>query len=222
MDKTLSEDLTNELISVYFNLKITINPYFNQTDEENLKRLKTKTLIEYINSLSKIILEEKKKSLIKKSNSNRSYNEELNESKVNEYEQLLREHESNIRNHIKLEHQLKLQNEALVVKIDEMERRITLLCANDSINSIENSNSKELRNEIEKYKKSFEVQTNKIAELENKIKRQKNNYETKLTALEEKYNKQIIQLEAQIRSLQLTVKGSNTGKYKVIILILEI
>jgi len=58
----------------------------------------------------------------KSSNSNNEKSNNSNSSFHNDYEDLLRKHESDIRNHIKVQHQYRIYSDNLKNKIEELER----------------------------------------------------------------------------------------------------
>ena len=232
------------LIDLYLNIKPKIQPNPQPTDVEHLKKLNPIVLVEYISTMFNILIEKHQSQLSTNENSTShqsnsqfidiiggdtknkhssfkskdklSLDQESMEeqSAVNIYEKLLQEHESNIRNHIKVEHQLKLQNEAYLIKIDELERKIELQSQTHRKNSkhdiIDVSNLVKgdstlpiLNKEISNYKKLNESLNFKISELEKKIKAQKIKFEKDITDLEEKYKEKITLLNNKIAKLEV-------------------
>ena len=83
------------------------------------------TLIEYIKSsfdIAVTLSSEKKFKALKK-----TLNYEINENYSEDYESLLRKEESDIRQHISIEHQLKLYSEKLIDKLEELEKENMIL-----------------------------------------------------------------------------------------------
>ena len=103
------KQIKSKLIEIYKTVKITNN-------KTNLEKLSILTLIEYIKSSIDIIIniqvEEKFNELKLKSNKNH----------FTDYELLLRKEEKSIRDHISLEHQLKLHCDSLEEKIEELQK----------------------------------------------------------------------------------------------------
>ncbi len=108
-------------------------------ERESLKKKNPKSLIEYIKSSIEILInlkvEEKinalKENREKSSQSNNKFQSSNSEDDddVNEYEKLLRQLESEIRTHIRvnyqisqIEHQLKLHSDNLQCRVDELEK----------------------------------------------------------------------------------------------------
>ena len=83
------------------------------------------TLFEYIKSSFDIAItlqSEKKFKELKK-----TLNYEINDNYSEDYETLLRKLESDIRQHISIEHQLKLYGEKLIDKLEELEKENMIL-----------------------------------------------------------------------------------------------
>jgi len=57
----------------------------------------------------------------KHKNANEDFNKK-NDMFINDYEELLRKHESDIRNHIKIQHQYRIFADGLKTKIEELEK----------------------------------------------------------------------------------------------------
>lgn len=132
------------------------------------------------------------------------------------YEKLLQEHESTIRNHIKLEHQLKLQNEAYVIKIEELERKIEKL--NAQVPGFNQSNQKENpTKEINLTKKSSKIVDKieedsavKINTLKNTISSLNKdivNYKKANAILHKRINELEKKIKAQAVNYDKTIKG---------------
>ncbi len=77
-------------------------------------------IIEYIKTSIDILVDMKVKKQIETFFSN--YNMKNENSNVEAYEELLRKSESDIRNHIKIEHQMKIYSDNLKSKIEELEK----------------------------------------------------------------------------------------------------
>ena len=83
------------------------------------------TLIEYIKSsfdIAVTLSSEKKFKALKK-----TLNYEINENYSEDYESLLRKEECDIRQHISIQHQLKLYGEKLIDKLEELEKENLIL-----------------------------------------------------------------------------------------------
>ena len=83
------------------------------------------TLFEYIKSsfdIAVTLQSEKKFKELKK-----TLNYEINDNYSEDYETLLRKLESDIRQHISIEHQLKLYGEKLIDKLEELEKENMIL-----------------------------------------------------------------------------------------------
>lgn len=109
-------------------------------------------------------------------NNNENQNDISYQSSIQVYEKLLQEHESTIRNHIKLEQQLKLHNESLVLKIEELERHLVKIKEENMKYLVEinrynsdNYNNNILINEIEKLQKIIDSKSNDIHKLDRNI-----------------------------------------------------
>ena len=100
-------------------MKVEDNYKQLQEENDNLSSQNILTLIEYIKSSFDIAVQMKaeKKFLELKSNLNI-----YDENYFNDYESLLRKEESDIRQHISIEQQLKLHGESLIDKIEELEK----------------------------------------------------------------------------------------------------
>ena len=77
-------------------------------------------IIEYIKTSIDILVNVIVKNQIESFFSN--YNTKPDDSNVEAYEDLLRKSESDIRNHIKIEHQMKIYSDNLKAKIEELEK----------------------------------------------------------------------------------------------------
>ena len=77
-------------------------------------------IIEYIKTSIDIVVDIKVKNQIESFFNN--YNTKSEGSNVEAYEELLRKSESDIRNHIKIEHQMKIYSDNLKAKIEELEK----------------------------------------------------------------------------------------------------
>ncbi len=83
------------------------------------------TLIEYIKSsfdIAVTLSSEKQFNILKE-----TLNYKINENYSEDYEHLLRKEEKNIRQHISIQHQLKLYGERLIEKINELEQENFIL-----------------------------------------------------------------------------------------------
>jgi len=124
------------LVDLYLNVKIRKQEEIENFDEnslekerETLKALDPIQLIEYIKASIEILINLKVEEKIQahkenkddqQINMNNFFNED--EEGVNEYERLLRQLEAEIRNHIKIEHQLKLHSDTLQARVEELEQ----------------------------------------------------------------------------------------------------
>jgi succinate dehydrogenase flavin-adding protein (antitoxin of CptAB toxin-antitoxin module) len=77
-------------------------------------------IIEYIKTSIDILVDIKVKDKIEAFFNN--YHNKLEGSNLEAYEELLQKSESDIRNHIKIEHQMKIYSDNLKAKIEELEK----------------------------------------------------------------------------------------------------
>ena len=105
-------------------MKVEDNCKKLQEENDNLSSQNILTLIEYIKSSFDIAVQMKaeKKFLELKSNLNI-----YDENYFNDYESLLRKEECDIRQHISIQHQLKLYGEKLIDKLEELEKENLIL-----------------------------------------------------------------------------------------------
>ena len=115
-----------ELINLYLNIKIRTQEEVNSLTEdnivqetENIINLPLLDLIEYIKSTIDIIVSIKVESKVN------DYRTQLNEdiNAATEYETLLQKLESSLRQHIAYEHQIKIEYEKLLIKVEEIDEK---------------------------------------------------------------------------------------------------
>ena len=115
-----------ELINLYLNIKIRTQEEVNSLTEENLlseaeniMNLPLLDVIEYVKSTIDIIVSIKVDTKIKE------YKDSLNEDNnaATEYETLLQKLESSLRQHIAYEHQIKIEYEKLLIKVEEIDEK---------------------------------------------------------------------------------------------------
>jgi len=133
--------------------------------------------------------------LIMNENNILSTNEE--EEITNEYEILLRQLEAEIRNHIKIQHQMKLQNENLQVRIDELiigEEKF-----NEKYQKMKvkiNEYNKKIIEDLKNTIKGLNEKNEKLViDFENKIQILTLNSEKEIRNLEDKYNENTKELK---------------------------
>ena len=138
-----------ELINLYLNIKIRTQEEVNSLTEENLlseaeniMNLPLLDVIEYIKSTIDIIVSIKVDTKIKE------YKDSLNEdnNSATEYETLLQKLESSLRQHIAYEHQIKIEYEKLLIKVEEIDEKRKSL--ENKIELLERENKKLKNNEI--------------------------------------------------------------------------
>ena len=138
-----------ELINLYVNIKIRTQEEVNSLTEENLlseaeniMNLPLLDVIEYIKSTIDIIVSIKVDTKIKE------YKDSLNEdnNSATEYETLLQKLESSLRQHIAYEHQIKIEYEKLLIKVEEIDEKKKSL--ENKIEILERENKKLKNNEI--------------------------------------------------------------------------
>jgi len=91
-----------------------------KVEKERLKKLNSFIIIEYIKTSIDILVDIKVKNQIETFFNN--YNAKLEGTNFEAYEDMLRKSESDIRNHIKIEHQMKIYSDSLKAKIEELEK----------------------------------------------------------------------------------------------------
>lgn len=92
-------------------------------EKEALRNLDSFTLIKYIKTSIDILVDLRvEERVLHKNNISNDIQNTSIEEEGNIYEPLLRKLESDIRAHIKLEHQFKLHTESLVSKIEDLEK----------------------------------------------------------------------------------------------------
>ena len=138
-----------ELINLYLNIKIRTQEEVNSLTEENLlseaeniMNLPLLDVIEYVKSTIDIIVSIKVDTKIKE------YKDSLNEdnNSATEYETLLQKLESSLRQHIAYEHQIKIEYEKLLIKVEEIDEKKKSL--ENKIKLLERENKKLKNNEI--------------------------------------------------------------------------
>jgi len=136
--------------------------------------------------------------LIMNENNILSTNEE--EEITNEYEILLRQLEAEIRNHIKIQHQMKLQNENLQVRIDELiigEEKF-----NEKYQKMKvkiNEYNKKIIEDLKNTIKGLNEKNEKLViDFENKIQILTLNSEKEIRNLEDKYNENTKELKKKL------------------------
>ena len=121
-------------IDLYMHLKIQENVFLIQikfqinvydenkikAEKERLKKMNSFIIIEYIKTSIDILVDIKVKDKIEAFFNN--YHNKLEGSNLEAYEELLQKSESDIRNHIKIEHQMKIYSDNLKAKIEELEK----------------------------------------------------------------------------------------------------
>lgn len=83
-------------------------------------KLNSLIIIEYIKTSIDILVDIKVKKQIETFFSNYNIRSESSDAEV--YEELLRKYEADIRNHIKIEHQMKIYSDNLKIKIEDLEK----------------------------------------------------------------------------------------------------
>ena len=90
-------------------------------DKENLKKLPILDIINYIKTSLLIVIKIKLKEELEKQKDEKIQKKISEEIAAEDYETLLRKEESEIRQHISIEHQFKLHSEYLEQRITELE-----------------------------------------------------------------------------------------------------
>lgn len=100
-------------------VKLQLESFFSNFDIQNIPN-KDSNFNSYASGKQEDLFEEKKNE--NKETSNHEKNNITNNSFINDYEELLRKHESEIRNHIKIQHQYRIYSDNLKTKIEELEK----------------------------------------------------------------------------------------------------
>lgn len=207
------------------------NEKMAQQDRDKLKKLDSLIVIDYIKTSMEILVNIKVKRHIEefmKEIENKNYHS----NSLNEYEELLRQSEANVRNHIRIQHQLKLHTENLKYRIEELERSKSELkkvvkslqeqllqvskakADNESIDKKEKE-IKNLTSELENMKTiltSYETQNLKITEMEMKLRSQNIKHEKEIKSMEEKSKEEISYLNKIISSYEDVLKVRNISQ----------
>ena len=100
---------------------VNISSEILKQDKENLKKLPTLDIINYIKTSLLIIINIKLNEELEKRKDKNMKKKILEENAAEDYETLLRKEEAEIRQHISIEHQFKLHSEYLEQRITELE-----------------------------------------------------------------------------------------------------
>lgn len=191
-------------------------------EKENLKKTNPLTLIEYIKSSIDVLIDLKVDEKIEKLEQSKKTFDENDIS--GESESLLRKLESDIRNHIKMEHQLKLHSESLQQRIEDLEKensdmvvKVKSLSDKNNIKKLESRDSEVtvLKNEVNNLKhilKSYEEQSVKISELEKKLRNQNTKHEKEMKRLEEKYKEKVKLFNKKLSTYEDMMKHNSSFK----------
>lgn len=199
--------IEESLIDLYVSTKDKIYNHSQKSDLDYLKKLNPILIVDYISSLINILFDR----LDCQNSLNLDVCSEQQPKIENDcnsvYEKLLQEHESTIRQHIKLEYQLKLQNEAYVTKIDELERKISTYkdLKSDQSGRIESNIISGLNKEIITLKKQVEILIGKQCERDKLIKQLKVKNESEIASIEAKYKEKLEQQQKRIETLESSV-----------------
>lgn len=166
--------LQDVLIELYAKTKEKVFPEASVTDFEELRKLDSLIIVEYIGRLIETLLERQSNPTsltISDTKNSGCCLLDINESNML-YEKQLQENEFSIRNHIKIENQLKLQNEAYISKIDELHKTLASLSKESNLKSdstaITNFPGKvlcTLRKRVDYLNKKIEEQATKIEQM---------------------------------------------------------
>lgn len=207
MKKKCFACIEDSLIDLYINTKEKVYNHSQKSDLEHLKKQSPFLIVDYISSLINILFDRLNchNELISEKLINREHQSKDDDNESNSvYEKLLQEHESTIRQHIKLEYQLKLQNEAFVTKIDELERKLSTIKENrPEAQSIKYEGLvSNLSKEILSLKKQIEGLNGKIKEQEKLIKQLKFKNEADIADVELKYREKFESQQKKIETLE--------------------
>ena len=185
------------LINLYMTLKSTGKSKKSSKKEEELEYLSSLTEIKLIKYIKDIIdctiLTKVEKKINDYSKKNTIDNIQT------DYESMLIKYESDIRGHIKTEHQLKLYADSLQNNIEDLEKEKNENLYNKNYKDIikeKNEIISELKNEInynKKLAKSYEDQNIKLAENEKKLKKM-------IVKMEKKYKTEIDELNKKLKN----------------------
>jgi hypothetical protein len=137
----MSDEIKSQLINLYVNIRSQILKYNNSTSNtsssneqfkkelEKLKESNIERILSYLKESIDFLISKnlnincnsKSESNSNLTNLNEQTKETIEKESQSKYEKCLRKLEHDIRNHIKIEYELKLQNEFLQSKIDQLE-----------------------------------------------------------------------------------------------------
>ena len=130
----------------------------------------------------------------------------------NEYEQMLQKYEAEVRNHIKIEQQLKLHIECVQDKLDDHEKLIK-----KEQDSKLNEKS-EVKQELERYKELLNLREKEITQLKTKevnYKKMEETYKKKLTLMDNE-KKELSQMLIKAQRNVSPFKGIATTHFNII------
>lgn len=211
-----STSLQEALLDLYVNTKSKVQES-SASDYDQLRKLDPLIIVDYMRSLIELLLLDKQQCFVYTSLKQTSKNDHENSEVIcgcsSAYEKLLQENESSIRNHIKLEYQLKLHNEALTTKIDELQRKLSQY-SKETCSEDENSHSGSWStlayqsNEIDYLKKLIDQLNKKLQEQINQAMQMKSKYELDLMMLEKSFSSRLNSKLALIESSTETQKST--------------
>ena len=187
-----SDVITNNIFKVQV-LTLSDDDYINEINE--LKSTSILDIVEYIkNSIDVIVtlkIEEKEN----------EYKSKKNDNAATDYETLLQKLEAAIRQHISYEHQIKLEYEKLLEKIEVIDLENKLLLY-QNVSKIKYNNN--IFYKQEKDKKQYEEKVKKLQNQLNTYKKEKSEFSQKENSYKNQLNlkqKEISKLQAQLKIL---------------------
>lgn len=200
MDDNLYKDVYKELNKIYNKLKSkAANGETQKTNESKTNQINIMTLIGYIKNLidSAILnLAEKK--------ANDYINDGNKKNEIFECEPLMQKYEAQIREHIKMEQELKLIAETFQEQNEELENEVAKYKGKLQLQSehVDDSNLKNEINSLKKLNKTYKEQIDQHNLNEKKLKTQLGLKEKEIIIIETKHKEEIKNLKLRISNLE--------------------
>jgi hypothetical protein len=127
MNSNATRHISDEISNLYFDIKSKIkdsNDSIQSDEREKFKSLNLKTIINYLKESIEILIEktwEDSQQKLKNELSKKSKTVEEEFLEQNDYEKIICKLESEIRNHIKIQYQMKLHSESMEFKLQDLE-----------------------------------------------------------------------------------------------------